>query len=265
MDSQVNEKDFALLARDPYTFFVLDRILRENCALVRTDHETLIFCQSEPRYPIWIWTPDGCPEEVKERAWALAETRRPLGDGYRYNMKYDLAGYFMEKGRKSGQSIGYFMQLYAYDCPAPLEPEKAVEGKIHCCAPGDIEEIAGLMARFQEDIGEEPQPLERRLEKARFHADTHSFFFWKDGAGKTVACCSYRVNQGRASLGCVYTKPEERRKHYAQRLVYEVTKRVKDMGFTPMLYTDANYIASNACYESIGYTLKGKLCTVAAL
>ena len=38
MDSFVNEKDFQLLAQDPYTFSVLDRILRGNCDLVRTDH-----------------------------------------------------------------------------------------------------------------------------------------------------------------------------------------------------------------------------------
>jgi predicted GNAT family acetyltransferase len=29
-----------------------------------------------------------------------------------------------------------------------------------------------------------------------------------------------------------------------------------------MLYTDADYKASNACYEKIGYELKGKLCTI---
>ena len=30
-----------------------------------------------------------------------------------------------------------------------------------------------------------------------------------------------------------------------------------------MLYTDAGYAASNACYERIGYVLRGRLCTVA--
>lgn len=29
-----------------------------------------------------------------------------------------------------------------------------------------------------------------------------------------------------------------------------------------MLYTDADYKASNACYEKIGYDLIGKLCTI---
>ena len=29
-----------------------------------------------------------------------------------------------------------------------------------------------------------------------------------------------------------------------------------------MLYTDADYKASNACYEKIGFILRGKLCTI---
>ena len=102
------------------------------------------------------------------------------------------------------------------------------------------------------------------MEKAQEHIGKNEFFFWKDAAGRTVACCSYRINQKLASLASVFTLPERRRKYYAQHLVYEVTKLVSDMGYMPMLYTDANYIASNACYEKIGYILRGKLCTVSA-
>jgi len=38
--------------------------------------------------------------------------------------------------------------------------------------------------------------------------------------------------------------------------------KVKEAGCIPMLYTDADYAASNACYEKIGYVLRGKLCTI---
>ena len=44
--------------------------------------------------------------------------------------------------------------------------------------------------------------------------------------------------------------------------MYEVTKIALDNGYIPMLYTNADYKASNACYEKIGYELKGKLCTI---
>ena len=35
-----------------------------------------------------------------------------------------------------------------------------------------------------------------------------------------------------------------------------------EAGYVPMLYTDADYVASNACYKKIGYVLRGKLCTI---
>ena len=52
--------------------------------------------------------------------------------------------------------------------------------------------------------------------------------------------------------------------NYAENLVYQVTMIAGNAGFMPMLYTDADYVASNACYERIGYELRGKLCTIGA-
>ena len=43
---------------------------------------------------------------------------------------------------------------------------------------------------------------------------------------------------------------------------YQVTVKAKEAGYVPMLYTDADYAASNACYEKIGYVLRGKLCSI---
>ena len=65
-----------------------------------------------------------------------------------------------------------------------------------------------------------------------------------------------------ASVNLVYTRPEFRRRHYAQNLVYQVTKQIRETGRAPMLYPDADYAASNACYEKIGYVLRGRLCTI---
>lgn len=65
-----------------------------------------------------------------------------------------------------------------------------------------------------------------------------------------------------AAINLVYTRPECRRKHYAENLVYEVTVKAMNDGYVPTLYTDADYKASNACYEKIGYVLRGKLCSI---
>ena len=263
MDSFVNEQDFELLKQDPYTFEVLDRILRGECELIRADHQNLIMCHSASRFPVWIWTPDGCADTVKDRAWALAAECRPLTEGYRFNMKYELADHFMKKAEEAGQKAVIHMQLFAYDCPFPIAPDRPADGSLHRCTAEDTEEAADLIALFYKEIGEKPPAREYCVGKAQEHIGLNAFFFWRNGAGKTVACCSYHVNRALASLASVFTLPECRRNHYAQHLVYEVTKIVAELGCTPMLYTDANYAASNACYEKIGYTLRGKLCTVA--
>ena len=261
----VDERDFALLKSDKYTFAVLDRILRGECELIRSDHEKLILCHSSSvlRYPVWLWTPDGASEEEKEAAWLLMKLTRPLTQGFRCNMKYELADHFIEKGWQEGLNVGITMQLYAYDCPKPIKPTVPPDGHLHRCTADDVDQIADLLPQFYEEIGDETPPLEDLLQKARDYVSAGAFYFWKDGQGRTVACCSYRVNQGLASLGSVYTVKEYRRKHYAQQLVWEVTRTVHDMGFMPMLYTNADYPASNACYEKIGYVLRGRLCTVA--
>lgn len=262
MDSFVNERDFALLARDGYTFSVLDRILRGKCDWVRSDHRDLILCHSEAPYPVWVWTRDGCDTEIMEEAWSIIAANRPLTAGYRFNMKYDLAAYFMEKVKQMHLNAGIAMNLLAYDCPLPIRPEHAVDGKLHCCTEEDAEQAAEMIFAFYAAIGEEMLTHERCTEKAKAYIDGQAFFFWVNATGVPVACCSYKRNQGLASLGSVYTRPEYRRMHYAQQLVYQVTEIVRGKRYLPMLYTDADYPASNACYEKVGYRLRGRLCTV---
>ncbi len=97
---------------------------------------------------------------------------------------------------------------------------------------------------------------------AELYINSGKMFFWKNTHGQNVACCKYGPNDSLASINLVFTRPEFRRMHYAENLVYEVTQLAKMDGYVPMLYTDADYIASNACYEKIGYVLRGKLCTI---
>ena len=265
LDAWVDERDFELLKGDRYTFEVLSRILRSPCDLVLTDHERFILCHSAAPYPVWIWMPDGAPEEEKARAWAIFQENRPLGKGYRCNMKYELAEYFIARAKREGLSAGVAMNLLAYDCPSPVFPHHPADGGLYACAGKDVEEAAGMIRQFHAAIEADRVDDAAILKKAAAYIADNAFFLWKNGEGKTVACCSYKPDGAFASLGGVYTLPAFRRKHYAENLVYEVTRIAAGKGFLPMLYTDADYIASNACYEKIGYVCRGKLCTIALL
>lgn len=88
-------------------------------------------------------------------------------------------------------------------------------------------------------------------------------FVWVDEDGEIAALTSYRVDGCFGGVGGVYTLPGHRRRGYAMNLVHGVTERVLERGLTPMLYTDADYAASNACYQKIGYRQVGSLCTAA--
>ena len=122
MDAYLNEADFALLEKDKYTFAVLDRILRKECVFVRTDHRDLIVCHSDRSHPLWIWTSDGCPEEVKEKAWRIVSEERFFEDGFRINLKYELADYLTRRAKENGTQVKTYLQMMAYDCPVVIEP-----------------------------------------------------------------------------------------------------------------------------------------------
>lgn len=261
LDRHADDRDFKLLENDRYTFAVLSRILPGPCSVTLTDHERFILCHSTAPYPVWLWTPDDLSEAEKQHAWEVANDACPLAEGYSYNLKYDLADYFITKAREQGDSLRITTNMFAYDCPAPITPARPAEGHLYRCTEKDTEAAAGMILAFHESVGDTRFDLATCRQIAANHIAGH-FYFWKNAEGETVACCSFHPNGDLGSVGSVYTVPAHRRKHYAQQMVYEVTRIVADSGLTPMLYTDADYTASNACYEKIGYVLRGKLCTI---
>ncbi len=262
MDHFVDERDYKLLEKDGYTFFVLMRIMGGNCKLLLSDHERLILCFTEPPFPVWIWTPEDATEEEMEKAYRLAKENSLFADGCSFNIKYELAEYFIKRATDDGRSLTISMNMYAYDCPEPLEPEGNTDGAIHCSGPEDLEELVHFQELFHKEIGIDQKDAAGYRADAEALISSGNMYFWKDAEGHNVASCAFQPNGNMASVNLVYTHPEYRRKHYAEHLVYQVTRIVKDKGYVPMLYTNADYVASNACYEKIGYVLRGKLCTV---
>lgn len=261
MDRQTDERDLRLLEKDKYTFAVLSRILKHPCKFIGTDHERLIICHSSNPYPVWIWTPDHPSPEEKERAWQAVTQACPMTEGYRYNLKYDLASFFLSKAKEQGMDLTLLVNMFAYDCPNPIAPSAAADGHIHLCTLKDLKEAAEITKRFHRETATGQNSKEIiNLVKARIEGS--QFYFWKDPLGRTVASCYYAPNGALTSVSGVYTLPEYRRKHYAENLVYQVTKIIEASGAMPMLYTDGDYAASNRCYEKIGYVLRGKLCTI---
>lgn len=262
MDSFVDERDLKILENDRYTFFVLRHVIGGRCKLLLTDHERLILCFSDHPYPVWIWTPDDASEAEMERAYQLASEHSLLNGAYRFNLKYDLAEFFIQRAAADGKSLSVCMNMFAYDCRTPVRPDRLADGSIHRCGIGDLDELVDFIDLFQKETGIDENDRDGYRRDAEAFIHTGTTFFWQNEQGEHVASCKYATNGNMASINLVFTRPEFRRKHYAQNLVYQVTKLALDAGYVPMLYTDADYAASNACYEKIGYVLQGKLCTI---
>ena len=79
MDNFVDERDYALLAQDKYTFSVLSRIIGGECELRLTDHERFILCFTGQPYPVWIWMPDDASEDEMESAFGVRPVKAVLG------------------------------------------------------------------------------------------------------------------------------------------------------------------------------------------
>lgn len=200
--------------------------------MLLTDHERLIICFTGNPFPIWIWTLDNASEAEMEKAYQIASEHSLLNGEYRFNLKYDLARFFIERAAADGKTLSISINMFAYDCQNPAKPTKIADGSIHRCSSEDIDELVDFMDLFHKEIGID------QTDRNGYRMDVE------------------------ASINLVFTRPEFRRKHYAENLVYQVTKLAMGAGYVPMLYTDADYTASNACYEKIGYVLRGKLCTI---
>ena len=261
MDRFVDERDFKLLDRDRYTFFVLRRILGGQCKLVLSDHEKIIICLSSEPFPVWIWTPDDASDKDMATAYNAVVQNGLLDGKHHYNVKYKLAKYFINRAGNEGKELSIQENMYAYDCPESIKPQFKAPGGLHKCTRDDFEELVDLIDSFHNAVGIDIRDRAAYEQDAKRSIDSQKTFFWQD-EGKTTACCKYVPTGDMASISLVYTKPEFRRKHYAENLVYTVTELARKDGYLPMLYTDADYIASNACYEKIGYIRRGELCSI---
>lgn len=115
MDTFADERDYKLLSGDKYTFSVLSRIISGKNELLLSDHEKLIICFTNQPFPVWIWTPEKASEDDLCRAYECAKEHGLLDGDHRFNLKYELAQYFINRAATEGVTLSITTNLYAYD------------------------------------------------------------------------------------------------------------------------------------------------------
>ena len=255
------ETDVKLLREDDeITFSVLISLLQQECTDIYTNHESVIVCYSNAPFPVWVWVKDAeQPEDVAAIAQYLKRSF-PLEQGYYYNLSYQLLeklkaadDYFCQARRKMG--------LISHRLDAIQEIHYPCDGKRCVVQQEDLERLIPIwqdMAFEMEGIRHDAEFCRGKIAR---HIERGSLFLWRNEKGE-LAAITGRGNMGKYSkVNAVYTLPGYRRKGYAINLVHQVTQDILKDGLTPILYTDADYAASNSCYQKIGYRPVGQLCT----
>ncbi len=259
--NQSNVADVELLREDAINFSVLTSILQRECTDIFTNHESIIICYSCSPYPVWAWCKDVTVDaDVHKIADCLKHTF-PLEDAYTCNLSYELLERLKEVDSYFSQAE-IEMNLLSYRLDELNEVNHPCDGAPEQASQDELE----LLAKLWHDACLEMLKMDHSEETCLKHVEITiaggMLFIWRDSAGEVVAITSRKGTKGYSRIGTVYTKPDKRRCGYAINLVAHVTRTILAEGLTPILYTNADYAASNACYQKIGYKQVGSLCTI---
>lgn len=250
-----------LLKQDAITYSVLIKILQGECAHIFTDMKNSIVCHSGSPWPVWTWCRD-----VEDRE-AVAQIAGCLKENFPVEQDFDciLSYALLEKLRETDayfQTVNRGMGLLSYRLDHLRDINHSCGGSMGFVREGDIPSLIGVwqdMHMEMEGRSFTPEHCERSI---RRRVEEKSLFAWRNDAGNIVALTGRGDQEGYGKITSVYTLPEYRRKGYAINLVHGVTKTILQDGLIPILYTNADYAASNACYQKIGYTLVGQLTSI---
>lgn len=250
-----------ILKKDKVTFSVLLRIVNNKCNKVFTDRERIIICHSNAPFPVWVWTKDNVTEDELTRINHCLKAEFAADDGYEYVISYELFDKLKELDEVY-RSMKVHTNLLSYQCDKVIKPNKKCDGKMRQAKQEDYE----LLVKYHNDLSFEIHnskfPWEESKRIITNGMTEKALYVWENDKGEIVSTLSRRKLEDTDSLSMVYTIPSERRKGYAENLVYNITEMIMEEGMLPTLYTDADYGASNACYKKLGYIEVGSLCTI---
>ena len=252
----------ALLGEDTNLFMVLWMLLRGSCDTIVTDGDRLIMALSARPAPVWVFMPDDVTDEELERCWQAMRGTIPPALGDSFNLKPAHAAYMKRRAQEEGLTLRTTRRLRAHTCTALRPPHRRPGGCMFAAKPDDLDVAAAFVLAMHRDTREGDQTPEGCRAIAQQRIENTRLFLWKDEQGAPCAMCGVSPDGERMGLSLVYTPLEKRRQGYAASLVHDVTHAILAQHRLPVIYTDADYPPSNACYAQIGYVCCGELETV---
>ncbi len=241
---------------DSTKFFFVERNRRLEGAKVVTDNMSYVLCQSKSGFPVWVWTLDKLSlSKLKELKQVLTSY---LDDSeVQVTSRKQVYDYLVQCNNPYVDRSSYF-EMGFLQCDQAVKPNPC-DGYLDKVSLDEVNLLSEYVYLDRLELQLDVLTREEAYDKAvsLFHDD--NFYVWRNNLGKLVAYLNYQVYENKAKLGNVYTVKEERRKGYCANLVYTVSKKLLEEGYTPFLYTDYNYPASNGAYQKVGYKDLGYL------
>lgn len=250
-----------LMQGESITYSVLIRILQGECTDIFTDHESVIVCYSSAPWPVWVWCRDTKDRTAVMEIARCLKAHFPLEQGYDIIMSYAL----LEKLRDTDE---YFrnakdgMGLLSYRLDALETVSGSCKGSMGLVREEEISGLIGIWQDMHLEMEGRVFTPERCEQSLRRCVEEKRLFAWRSEEGSILALTGRGDQLPYSKITSVYTLPEHRRKGYAIHLVHGVTESMLADGYIPILYTDAGYAASNACYRKLGYRQVGSLVSI---
>ncbi len=240
------------LEKEAVVFSVLINIvLNSTPELTITDGDKYLTSYSNKPYPVFVWTKDGLDKADYEKIWNEAKKHFDVSN-FSFCVKEELADYIIAKDGFKPE-----LKLLSYECKEVIEPEKKVHGEVVLADESDIDELTQFTYDFQREVGFDLESYDDCRNRVKQKISNESYYMYKLDGNVSVAMAAIRSFYGMVKISHVYTLKSHRRKGYAERIVYELTKKILDSGYRAVLYTDSSYLPSNDCYIGVGYQYVG--------
>jgi uncharacterized protein len=154
--------------------------------------------------------------------------------------------------KQTGKGTRLQMRQLIYQLDQVIPPSRPAAGELRQATLSDLDLSFEWRAAFiQESL--HTQPLPGLRDELRHQIEAGLVYLWLDGEPVSTAVTTRPTPHG-MSISGVYTPPALRGRGYASACVAALSQQILDSGKRfCTLFTDADYPASNAIYQAIGY------------
>ena len=231
---------------------IIENIVRYPTPKFFSNDRDCIIVNSDPEHPVIIWTADSFKDY--EGVFHFVDSEFKNNNPFKIMSKMELYNFLNARNKVDNNNKSI---LGAYQCTNLNDIEYT--GRADNITREEISVVAGLIALFGKETGENVGTEEKIISDAESFINNPLNKVWRDTNNKIVALARIRITEKYARTGLVITDVNERGKSYAKMLVHFLAQHAMNVSKTPVIFTNFDYAPSNKCYKAVGYELMSTL------